>query len=54
MLRRIFDVMLIPADDARLESRLCDLERAVRSDRAHDSARCVERMLCVMERAIAG
>ena len=66
MLRQVFDALLLPTrpkcancareckELARLESRLCKLERTVYHGHArpHDSVQCIEQMLRVMERAI--
>lgn len=66
MLRQVFDALLLPTmpkcascaheskEIARLESRLCKLERTVyhHHARPHDSVQCIEQMLRVMERAI--
>jgi hypothetical protein len=67
MLRQVFDALLLPTrpkcasctheckELARLESRMCKLERTVYHDARpahHDSVQCIEQMLRVMERAI--
>jgi hypothetical protein len=69
MLRQVFDALLLPArpkcakcaheanELARLESRMCKLERTVYHHHdvhpaPHDSVQCIEQMLRVMERAI--